>query len=63
MEIVDQQSDCAVVRLSADEIIALTNALNESLELIEEWEFETRMGVTKLEARSLLAALNQVQTS
>jgi hypothetical protein len=63
MEIVDQQSDCAVVRLSADEIIALTNALNESLELIKEWEFETRMGVTKLEARSLLAALNQVQTS
>jgi len=37
-----------------DEARAISNALNESLELIEDWEYETRMGVSKEEVIRLL---------
>lgn len=43
------------VEFSRDELRALNNALNEVLhgpDAIEEWEFGTRMGVTREEACS-----------
>ena len=49
MDIMNQESEAVLVRLSFDEISALNNALNESLEHLEEWEFQTRMGVTQVQ--------------
>ncbi len=61
MEILEQQNNSLVVRLGHDEVIALNNALNESLEHLEEWEFETRMGVSRDQVRALLATFHEIQ--
>jgi hypothetical protein len=60
MELIDASAAATVVEITADEINTLQNALNEILqgpEAIEEWEFQTRVGVTREEARELLDAL------
>ena len=62
MDILQQDQAGAQIRLTCDDVVAITNALNESLERLEEWEFDTRMGVTKAEARALLAAFRQIKT-
>ncbi len=55
MKIIEQLSlGGAVLQLNADEIVALSNALNESLEHLDGPEFQTRMGVTAAEVRALL---------
>jgi hypothetical protein len=41
------------------ELAFLCSAINESLEAIEEWEFQTRTGYTRLEATELLKALTE----
>ena len=46
------------VMLTREEIGSLCSALNEVLELVEDWEFQTRIGRTKLEIESLLNKLN-----
>jgi hypothetical protein len=62
MEIVDQQSKNLLIRINCEEVIAINNALNESLE-IEEWEFETRMGITREKVIALLAAFRAFNIS
>jgi len=61
MELLEQEGDDVLVRLKHIEIVALNNALNESLEHLEEWEFETRMGVSREQVRSLLVTFNEVR--
>jgi hypothetical protein len=63
MDTIRQSLDEVQVRLTHDEVVAITNALNESLENLEEWEFGTRMGVTKSEAAVLLTAFRQIKTN
>jgi len=63
MNILQQNQDGVQIRLTPDEIIAISNALNESLENIEEWEFETRMGVTRVETTALLAVFRHIRTN
>jgi hypothetical protein len=49
--------------LTADEIGTLANSLNEVLggpDAIEDWEFETRIGVERSRARSLLRRLHKL---
>lgn len=55
MDVLEHTQDWITVRLNSDETAILRGALNESLEL-EDWEFETRMGVTKERVRELLDA-------
>lgn len=62
MEILEQEGDSILARLNFSEIVALSNALNESLEHLEEWEFETRMGASCDQVRVLLATFNKVQS-
>lgn len=63
MELIEQQIDAAIVRLTAREVVTLINALNESLEHLEDWEFETRMGTSKSEAQELLSSLEQIRAT
>lgn len=42
-----------VVVVTAPELVLLSNALGESLEAVEEWEFQTRLGETRETARQL----------
>jgi hypothetical protein len=43
----------ASVELTVDELVGLNNALNEALECLEPWEFQTRMGVEREKAEAL----------
>lgn len=63
MDIIRQNLDDVQVRLTPDEVVAITNALNESLENLEEWEFGARMGVTKSEVAVLLTAFSQIKVN
>lgn len=42
-----------VVATTRDELTVLAGAINEALEAVEEWEFDTRLGVTPARARAL----------
>ena len=56
MELVEAKRDAVVVELSTGEVGVLQNALHEILngpEAIEEWEFQTRVGVSREEANVL----------
>lgn len=62
MKVLSASTDGATVELTADEILAFNNALNEVLngpDSIDEVEFHTRMGVFRDEAKRLLGELGQ----
>ena len=48
------------VELTRDEVTFLCNAVNETLEAIENWEFETRTGAKPEEARVLHSKLKML---
>ncbi len=54
------RDDCVVLELQRHELLVLANALNEARELIEDWEFPTRLGVTLAEAETLLSNLRHL---
>ncbi len=56
-EVVDDE---LVVATTRDELAVLAGAINEALEAVEEWEFDTRLGVTPEQARALRDRLNDV---
>jgi hypothetical protein len=62
MRLVKQDGNETVLAFSADELAMIGNALNESLEAIEEWEFTTRMGATQAQVENLLAALSRLRS-
>lgn len=49
--------DTVVVRLTRRELSLLSNAIGESLEAVEDWEYETRLGETRDSARRVRATL------
>jgi predicted negative regulator of RcsB-dependent stress response len=64
MEVLSTNRESATIQLTRKELSILANAINESQEAIEEWEFSTRMGAEPAEAeqlrvklRALLAAI------
>jgi hypothetical protein len=63
MEVIESDSETTVIRLRRDEVVTLNNALNEILrgpEAIEDWEFQTRVGVSRNEAKDLQDGLRQL---
>jgi hypothetical protein len=50
----------ATITASIDELAFLSNAINETLEALDEWEFETRTGVPPGKARELHSRLIEV---
>ena len=60
VRVVAENASTTTLELTQDELVAVSNALNEVChgpDAIEEWEFHLRMGVTRNEAKALLAAL------
>lgn len=49
--------DGVVVLLTVRELRFLSNAVGESLEALEEWEYETRLGESRATARQVRAGL------
>ena len=64
MEVIHIENGRASIRLSEEEAVILLNAINEAREAVEDWEFQTRIGVEpavvdvlRKELRTLLAAM------
>lgn len=55
--------EVATVRLTRKELIILSNAINETREAVEEWEFSTRVGARLAEAEELLERLSALLAS
>ena len=49
------------LRISAEELTALQNGLNEAIEALDEWEFPIRVGVETSEARRILRDLQDAR--
>lgn len=63
MEVLGMTDEGAAVRLTKKELIILANAINESQEAIEAWEFSTRMGAEPAEAEQLRMKLKELLAS
>ena len=61
MELVESSNQSITLRLSPDEVIILSNALNEICNGIAISEFETRIGYTREDVETLLAELRQIE--
>jgi hypothetical protein len=56
MRAIQRTDDTVTVELATDELMAAANALNEVLngpEAIEDWEFQTRMGLDREQAKQV----------
>ena len=53
MKILKVERGCATVQLSESDLIIIVNAINETQEAIEEWEFSTRVGANISDAETL----------
>jgi hypothetical protein len=62
MQVVKAEDDKVVLELSGRELSFICNAINESLRLIEEWEFHTLTGEDRKDAENLLDHLSKIQT-
>lgn len=57
---VSEAGDHVVLALSRDELLLLAGSVNEALEAVEDWEFETRLGAGKDAARQVRNDLQAV---
>ncbi|MEK7583328.1 MAG: hypothetical protein AAB483_02925 [Patescibacteria group bacterium] len=56
MEVIENNANNNIIKLTKNELVMVNNALNEILrgpDAIEEWEFHTRIGATREEAEKL----------
>jgi hypothetical protein len=61
MDLVETREGEVVVRLRRRDLDLLGSALREASEALEDWEFETRMGCTRLEANHLATQLRELE--
>lgn len=52
--------DEVVVAATREELGVLAGAINEAIEAVDDWEFQTRLGVTSDEARELRSRLGEL---
>ena len=63
MQLLGQDNKTYTLQLSHEEAATFSNALNEALESLDAWEFETRLGATQEEVAKLLDAFSQIFAS
>jgi hypothetical protein len=56
------QSDQIVLHLTRAELLLLAGSVNEAIEAVEDWEFSTRLGAEKDDARALRTQLGDLIT-
>lgn len=57
---VEVAEDELVIATTRDELGVLAGAINEAIEAVDDWEFQTRLGVTADEARALRSRLGEL---
>jgi hypothetical protein len=60
MELDEQTATGVRIDLTWDELVLFNNALNEVCNGIDVWEFSTRLGATRDEARQLLREVHDL---
>ena len=60
MNLVNHSDGELVVKLARGELQLLCNSINEALEAVEAWEFQTRTGATPEEASLLLKQIKEI---
>lgn len=60
MEATNITKDKITVAFSPEELAFLSNAINEALEAVEEWEFQTRTGETRKRAMEMHAQFGKL---
>lgn len=60
MNIQAESSGDFVIRVSRDELLLLSNALNEVCNAIEGWEFSSRLGSGREAALAMLSQIERV---
>jgi hypothetical protein len=63
MEATNITKDRITVAFSPEELAFLSNAINEALAAVEEWEFQTRTGETRERAMEIHAQLGGCSTN
>ena len=56
------RSDQIVLHLTRAELLLLAGSVNEAIEAVEDWEFSTRLGAEKDDARALQTQLGDLIT-
>ena len=60
MEATNITKNKITVAFSPEELAFLSNAINEALEAVEEWEFQTRTGETRKRAMEVQTQLREI---
>jgi hypothetical protein len=60
MEATNIAKNKITVAFSPEELAFLSNAINEALEAVEEWEFQTRTGETRKRAKEIRAQFGKL---
>jgi hypothetical protein len=53
---------CVVLTVSREQLLLLAGCVNEAIEAVDDWEFSTRLGTEKGDARRLRAELGSLIT-
>jgi hypothetical protein len=56
------RSDQIVLHLTRAELLLLAGSVNEAIDAVEDWEFSTRLGAEKDDARALRTQLGDLIT-
>lgn len=56
----DDRPDQIVLHLTRPELLLLAGSVNEAIEAVEDWEFPTRLGADKANARALRGELDEL---
>ena len=54
MKFINKTSEIVTMVINENDFIIILRALDVSLELLEDWEYQTRMGVTKADVKALI---------
>ncbi len=60
MELVDQDPARILLSVTVEEFRLLAGCVNEAIEAVEDWEFSTRLGAEKDDARQLRVELREL---
>ncbi len=59
MEFIKKTDEIVTITIHKDDLVIMKRALEVSLEVVEDWEYSIRMGVTKEEVKTLLDEFNR----
>lgn len=60
MDLIDIDNNTADINISFDELLVISNSLNEVCNGLDQFDFETRMGVSNADVQALLSKISSI---